>query len=83
MNCLMFIVRGRPLSRASMLQPKVTCRSVYLIELVDGHIGDLAPFQLDHDAHSIFIRFVAHVGNAGEGLIVDEFRDVLDQASIY
>ena len=70
--CLMFMMRGRPLSRASMLHPKVTCMSREFVELVHGHFGDFITFQFDDDAHTVFIGFVTQVGNACDRFAVDQ-----------
>ncbi len=66
------------------------------VELVDGHIGDFAAFEFEDDAHAIFVRFVADIGNAGECVLsltssaicsirarfVDVVRDLIDDEAL-
>jgi hypothetical protein len=50
----------------------------HLVELVDDDLGDGVALELDDDARA-FVRFVAHVGDVGELLFVDQRGDALDQ----
>ena len=43
-----------------------------LVEVVQHHVGELAPLELDHHAHARLVGLVADVGNALDLLVVDQ-----------
>src|SRR4051794_32056372 len=52
-----------------------------LVEFVEDDLRDRVAFQLDDDAHSFAVRFVADLGDAVKALFVDELGDLFDQTS--
>ena len=42
-----------------------------LVELVDRHVGNLAALQLEDNAETVFVRFVADVGDARQYFVID------------
>ena len=50
-----------------------------LVELVKHDLGFGAALQLDDDAHSIAITFVADVGDVVDDLVVDEVGNAFDE----
>ena len=46
-----------------------------LVQIVEHDFGDFTAFELDHHAHTRFVRFVADVGNAFEALVVHHLGD--------
>ena len=50
----------------------------HLVELVDDDLGDGVALELDDDARAL-VRLVAHVGDVGEFLVVDQLGDARDQ----
>ncbi len=50
-----------------------------LVELVQDHVGYLASLQFHHDPYAFLAGFVPQVGDAGDLLVVDQFRDRSDE----
>ncbi len=50
-----------------------------LIEVVEHHLGVLAPAQLDHHAHALLVGLVAQLGDALDLLVLDQLGDLLDE----
>ncbi len=50
-----------------------------LVEVVQHHLGHLAFFQLDHQAHARLVRLVLDMGDAVDLLLVDQFGDLFLQ----
>ena len=50
-----------------------------LVQIVEDDVAHLAALQVNDDSNAIAIGLVANVGDAFNGLRVDQFRDVLDQ----
>ena len=50
-----------------------------LVEVIEHHLGILATAKLNHDAHTLFIRFVAQFGDAFNFLVFHQLGDLLDQ----
>ena len=49
-----------------------------LVEIVDDHLGNRV--ALDFDDHArVLVRFVPHRRDVGDDLLVDQFRNPLDQ----
>ena len=71
-------------ARQALCQEPACCSQMSLeigefIELIDGDFGNFIALEFDDDAHSIFVRFIAQIGDAGDCLVVDEFGDLFDQ----
>ena len=52
------------------------------IQIVQHDLGDRVALQLDDDAHSFAVGFVAQVGDAFNALVVNELGDFLEQARL-
>ena len=50
-----------------------------LEELVEHELRFAAALEFDHDAHAVAVALVADVGDVVDDLVVDQFRDALDQ----
>ena len=50
-----------------------------LEEVVQHHVGNLAPPQLDHHAQTVLVGLVAQLGDAFQALLPYQFGDLLDQ----
>ena len=53
-----------------------------LVELVQCHLRDGIPLELDLDPHPRAVRVVGEVRDLGQDLVVDEVGDLLDHADI-
>ena len=56
----------QPLVQSQHIAPEGHLQIAKLVELIDDHFRDLVAFQLDDDAHTIFIGLIAQVGDAGD-----------------
>ena len=45
-----------------------------LIQIVEDHLGLLAAFEFEHDAHAVAVAFIADVADALDLLVVDQRR---------
>ena len=52
------------------------------VEVVQHHVGHRAPAQLDHHAHAVLVGLVAQLGDALYPLLLDQLRDLLQQARL-
>src|SRR4051794_906541 len=50
------------------------------IQIAQHDLGDRIALQFDDDAHSFAVGFVAKIGNTFNALVVNELRDLLEQA---
>ena len=53
-----------------------------LVEIVENHFGLLATLQVEDDAHTVAIAFVADIGNAFNLLVLDQRSGVLDEPGL-
>ncbi len=53
-----------------------------LIKLVDHHLRYGIALELDDDAHSVAVRFVAQIADPLDFLLLDQPGDLLDQADL-
>ena len=51
----------------------------HLVEIIQHDLRDFATLQLDHGAHTGFIRLIAQIGNAFEFLVSHQFADLDEQ----
>ncbi len=73
---------GRLSTMARRMMPKLVWSCGVLVQVVEHHLGDLSPFELDHDAHPAPIGFVADVRDAVHFLVPRELGDFLDQPGL-
>ena len=52
------------------------------VQVVQHHLAGFAPAQLDEDAQAVLVRFVAQLGDALDALLLDQFRDLLDEPGL-
>src|SRR5690606_5301217 len=52
------------------------------VEVVEHHLGRVAALDLDVDAHAVLVGLVAQFADALELLLLDQVRDLLDQARL-
>ncbi len=52
------------------------------VELVQHDIGHGVALQLDHDAHTVAVGFVAQIGDAVDLLLAHQFGDALDHGGL-
>ncbi len=48
-------------------------------KMIEDELAFLAAFYFDHDAHTVAIGFIAHVGNTFDFFRLHEFGDALDK----
>ena len=53
-----------------------------LVKLVEHDLWNYVALELDYEPHSVAVRLVAQVGDVGNLLLVDERRDLLNQAAL-
>src|SRR5262249_55369789 len=51
-------------------------------ELIEDHVSHRLAPQLDDDAHSLTVAFIANVGDALEFLLLDQIRHLFDQRGL-
>ena len=49
-----------------------------LVEIVEHHLRLFAALELDHDAHAVAVRLIAHVGDAFDLLVLNQVGNALD-----
>ena len=52
------------------------------VEVIEHHIGHNACLQVNHYAHTVFIGFIAKIGNPFNLFLVDQMRNAFDQHTL-
>ena len=52
------------------------------VEVVQHHLAGLATTQLDDHAQAVLVGFIAQLADAFDTLLLDQLRDLLDQARL-
>jgi hypothetical protein len=71
-----------PLDDRQHVHPERLLHRGVLVELVEEHLGDGVPLELDHDPHALAVGLVTQVGDAVELALVHELGNALDQARL-
>ena len=67
---------------ARLMTPKRRLQIGLPVELVDDHLGDDVPLQLDDEAHAVAVALVADLPDALDLLVADELRDARGDARL-